>query len=222
MMRILYSFYRWENYDLEHALMKLWSLDANPVFPAPSQDCSLKHCTVMVPSIMSLLGINTASFKGDGLRSSLKKTQERTKCLLLQSLRDTGVNDNSPQGLCSPGELAVSFCLAGGVYWCDLRSSWKASHTGLWTWHLGHPRPCRRCWHGWWSHPGWPRSVRWGPPGALQGWYREPRQLEERVRMMPENADIHLSIHPSIHSSSQYLLSTSYMPGSSSALQGQG
>lgn len=89
------------------------------------------------------------------------------------------------------GELAICFCLAAGACWCDLQSSWKASRTGLWTWRLWRPRPCPQCWRGWWSHPEWPHSVRWEPPGALQGWCREPRQLEERVRIMLEEVDIH-------------------------------
>ena len=162
---------------------------------------------------MTLSGVNTLSFKGDALRSSLKKTQERTKCFLLEILGDTGVNYSSPQGLCSSGELAICFCLAAEVYWCDLRSSWKASHTGLWTWHLWHLRPCPQCWRGWWSRPGWPRSVRWEPPGALQGWCREPRQLEERVRIVLENLDIHPSVQTASQPVSQHSFNISHVPG---------
>ena len=44
---------------------------------------------------MTLSGVNTLSFKGDALRSSLKKTQERTKCFLLEILGDTGVSSRS-------------------------------------------------------------------------------------------------------------------------------
>lgn len=83
--------------------MMLWSLDANPVFPAPSQAYSVKHCTVMALLVVYLSDINTASpldptasFKGHGLRVSPKKTQERTKRFLLQILEDTGGDDNSP------------------------------------------------------------------------------------------------------------------------------
>lgn len=39
---------------------------------------------------MSLSGVNTPSFKGDVLRSSLKKTQEKTKCFLLEILGTLG------------------------------------------------------------------------------------------------------------------------------------
>lgn len=58
---------------------------------------------------MSLSGVNTPSFKGDALRSSLKKTQEKTKCFLLEILGDTGVNDSPPQGLCPSGNLPYVF-----------------------------------------------------------------------------------------------------------------
>lgn len=63
----------------------------------------VKYYTILALSILSLSRINTlallgpsAIFQAEGLRALLKKTQERPVRFLLQTLRDTEVDDSSP------------------------------------------------------------------------------------------------------------------------------
>lgn len=70
--------------------------------PVPAKP--VKYYTMLALSIMPLSRINTlalldpsAIFQTEGLRALLKKTQERPIRFLLQTLRDTEVDDSSPE-----------------------------------------------------------------------------------------------------------------------------